>query len=233
MFASSIAVGIVAFGWTMLMGPILLLFLPPRMVVDINLILGTVLMAVLVATAWRHIKWRTVAPMILGAGAGIPVGTWVLTSVSETTLRISFTTLVIMLVIPVLLQRFRPLPHENWAACGLGFVVGAIAAGTALGGPLLAFFAVNQGWGRDRTRANLAAFFITVGPMALAAHVVAGVFTVQTLSAVSLLVPATLIGTYLATRIVRYVNERFFRRLVLAAIIGISLTVLIQEAVRM
>ena len=232
-FAACFAAGIVAFGWAMIMGPVLLLLLEPRVVVDVNLALGTVLIAVLVATVWRHISWHTVAPMTAGAWVGIPLGTWALTSVTDTTLRVGITALVLILLIPALLGRLRPLPYEALAAGGVGLAVGTMLAGTALGGPLAAFFAVNQGWSRDRTRANLAGFFITVTPLIMAAHAVTGVFTSQTLVLVLVLVPAALLGSYVATRVVRHIDERLFRRLVLATIVGTSLAVLVREAVRM
>ena len=74
MLVVSTAVGIVAFGFAMAMTPFFLLFLEPRLVVEMNIILTAVLFATVSAHSWRHIKAGTLAAMLVGGAVGIPLG---------------------------------------------------------------------------------------------------------------------------------------------------------------
>ncbi len=218
----STAVGIVAFGFAMAMTPFFLIFLQPRLVVEMNIILTAVLFATVTAHSWRHIKTGTLAAMLLGGAVGIPLGVLLTKSLAGGTLSLTLTGVVIVTALLALLDRFPYFPKERAAATVVGGVFTLINSGLALGGPVVALFALNQGWSKDQTRAMLSTFFLVTGVAILATHASAGLMGLDELRSASIFVPSLLAGSLAASQLAGRVDEVLFRRLVIGVLLGTS-----------
>ena len=231
-FLVSAVVGIVTFGFAMTTTPFLLLFLDARLVVEINLVLTFVLFLLVSSRSWRHVKVHTLLGLILGGVLGIPTGVLLITSVSEGVLRLILTSIVILTVLIAMggsVQHFR---KEAFVAVPVGAIFTFLNASLSLGGPVVAFFAVNQQWGKDQTRAMLSSFFCVTGVAILASHAFVGLLGTDELKSAALFVPVLVAGYLIATRLVGRIDERLFRRLVMIALVGTSCSVLGKELIR-
>ncbi|MEE9262019.1 MAG: sulfite exporter TauE/SafE family protein [Dehalococcoidia bacterium] len=225
----STAAGVVAFGFAMTMTPFLLIFLEPRLVVEINLVLTAVLFTAVAFHSWRRINAGTLLALLLGGAAGIPLGVLFTKSVAEGALSLTLTGVVIVTAFLAIVGRFRYFSRERLAAVPIGGLFTFINASLALGGPVVALFALNQRWGRDQTRAMLSSFFMVTGAAILASHAAAGLLGLEELRSAALFVPALIAGSLIASRLTGHINERLFRRLVLVALLGTSFGVLGRE----
>ena len=228
----STAVGIVTFGFAMTTTPFFLLLLDPRSVVEINLVLTAVLFSLVSSRSWRHVNMETLVGLLLGGAVGIPLGVLLTSSVEDGALRLILTSVVILTALLAMVGRFRYFRRETFAAAPVGALFTFLNASLALGGPVVAFFALNQRWSRDQTRAMLSGFFMVTGIAILASHAIVGLLRLDELKSAALFVPVLVAGTLLATRLVGRIDERLFRRLVLIALLGASFSVLGREMVR-
>lgn len=227
----STAAGVVTFGFAMTMTPFFLIFLEPRLVVEVNLVLTSILFLVVSTRSWRHVNGGTLWGLLLGGALGIPLGVLLTVSVAETALRFTLTGVVIVTAIMAMAGTFPSFRREGLAAVPVGALFTFVNASMALGGPLVAVFALGQGWTRDQTRAMLASFFMVTGVVILAAHAAAGLLGPDELRSAAVFVPALIVGSLLASRVVGRINEALFRRLVLVAMVTTSLGVLVRELV--
>ncbi len=232
-FLAAIAVGIVSFGFGMTTMPFLLIWLEPVLAVEINLILTSVLFIVVSSQTWRFIDRSTFFALLLGSLVGVPLGTYVAASAPDSSLRLALTSVIIATAMLGMVGRLRYLHRERLAAVPIGASYGFLNAGLALGGPIVALFALNQRWGRDRTRAMLSSFFLVTSVIGLASHAISGLMGAQELRSGAIFIPVLLAGAFIATRLVGRVDEALFRRLVLTVLLAASFGVLVREIVRL
>lgn len=228
----SMVVGIVTFGFAMTTTPFLLLFLDARLVVEINLVLTSVLFSLVSSRSWRHVRVHTLLGLILGGVLGIPTGVLLLTSVSEGVLRLILTSIVILTVLMAMWGSVHQFRKEAFVAVPIGALFTFLNASLSLGGPVVAFYAVNQQWSKDQTRAMLSSFFCVTGVAILASHASVGLLGKDELKSAALFVPVLVAGTLIAAKFVDRIDERFFRRLVMIALLGTSCSVLVKELIR-
>lgn len=229
----STAAGVVSFGFAMIMTPFLLIFVEPRLVVEINVVLTTVLFAVVATHSWRHINVGTLLALLLGGAVGIPFGVLFTKSVEETALSLTLTGVVIATALWAMFGKSWYFSRERLTAAPIGCLFTFLSAGLALGGPVVVLFALNQRWDRDQTRATLSSFFLVTGIVIVASHSFAGLMGVEELRSAALFVPALIAGSLISSRLVGRINEGLFRKLVLVVLMGASFGVLGRELAKM
>ena len=229
--AVSAAAGIVAFGFAMAMTPFFLIFLEAGLVIEMNIVLTAVLFATVLPQLRRHVIPGTMAAMLVGGALGIYPGLLILQSLPQEALGLILTSVVIITALLAAFNRFPHFRREKAAGGVVGFVFTFINAGLALGGPIVALFALNQLWMRDQTRAMLSGFFLATGLAIIVAHVASGRLGQQELFSALLFVPALLLGSLIASRLAGRVNEVLFRKLVVAVLLATSFGVLGREIV--
>ena len=229
--AVSTIVGIVAFGFAMAMTPFFLLFLDAKMVVEINLILTFVLFTLIFVRSNRRVDAKLMTMLLLGGLVGIGPGVALIYFVDETFLRVLL--IVVVLGTAVFATRKQQSLFKNQKH--VTFIVGAtfavLKASMALGGPILAIFALNQRWSSRETRAFLSCFFMVIDAIIITCHGLVGMLGVHELKASVLFVPPLLVGNFISLLIVRSMNERVFRRLMIIALMLSSSIVLFRQLI--
>jgi uncharacterized membrane protein YfcA len=136
---------------------------------------------------------------------------------------------VIVTAVMAVTRTFPTFKRERVAAVPVGAVFNFLNAGLALGGPVMALFALNQRWGKDKTRAMLASFFLVTASTTLAAHAAFGLLGVEEVRSAAVFMPSLLVGTFTAQRLIGRIDEGMFRRLVMATLLATSAGVLGRE----
>ncbi len=225
----SAATGVVAFGFAMAMTPFLLIFLEPRLVVEVNLVLTAVLFGAVALNTWRNVNAGTLVALLIGGAVGIPFGVLYTGSLTGGILSLTMNGVVIVTALLAMLNRFPRFRRERAAGVVVGGVFTFINAGLALGGPMVAVFALKQRWNKDQARATMSVFFLVTGMAILASHAATGLLGRVELQTAALFVPALIAGSLAASRLAGRVDETLFRRLVLAVLLATSLSVLGRE----
>ena len=229
MLVGSTVFSTMGFGIGMTTTPFLLLILEPQtVVVMVNTV--TILLLVLIIRQTRTVlPFREMAGISAAGLLAVPVGVFVLSSATSTTLRISITALILTLAALTLFNRRIRLPSPGLVGLSLGFVVSLLLTSLGIGGPLMVLFLLTREWTRDAIRGGLALYFLVVEGAAVVGYGVAGLFTAERVILILIVIAPVLAGFGIAALVVRRMNERLFRHAIVGFIMVTSVMVLARE----
>jgi hypothetical protein len=211
---------LLGFGAGMVAVGLLALVVPElRDVVVILLLVNLPAEAWVVASSWRRISWRGVLLVMAGVAAGIPLGSWLL---STADLGLLLTLLGVVLAVAgvvFLLTPNRPLrPVPVWTAPPVGLLSGVLTGLFGTGGPPLIFYSQLKGDDKATFRASLMAVFLLMTVVRIPSYAVFGLITAPRIWSSLALVPAAMLGAFLGNRIHLRIDEATFRGQLASAI---------------
>ena len=231
--AGSTVVSATGFGLALVASPILLLTLDPQTtVVTINTVLMGIYLVIILQDR-AHLRMREMTPLTLAGLVGVPGGVYILSQADAGVLRVSISVLVLLLAGTVAYQPRGPIEYPRAAGPPVGFAVGSLVTSVGVGGPLLVLFLLGRGWPRHTLRVSLALYFLLVNATGVAGYVVAGMYTVERIKLILIVVISALLGFRLGIVLLSKLDESAFRKAVFLAIIVGSLMVLGREALRL
>ena len=233
MLAGSFVLSTVGFGIGVATSPVLLLVMEPQAVVVMINTVSLVILALIVWQSTDHLPLREMLPIAIAGVLGVPVGVVALTNVSATGLRIGIVGLILVLTIAFALNIRATIPRPRATGPLVGFVVGALVTGLAIGGPLMVLFLLSRNWIGQEVRAGMSFFYLAIAATAVMGYAIAGLFTLERTTLILIVTAPALLGFALATVLVRRMNERRFRQGVVAVIMFTSLMVLGREALQL
>src|ERR1700676_5537247 len=216
--AGGFVVGPAGFGPALMALGIWLYVLPPTTAVPLVLICSIVAQTSTLPSFWRSFDLKLVWPFVVGGLAGVPLGTLMIAHADPQVFKISFGVLLVVFPTALFLNR-NPIafPFGGRLADGLvGFAGGILGGLAGLSGPLPTLWASVRGWAKDERRGIFQTFNWTVLSTALCLQAATGLITVEVLRLALLVLPATLLGTWLGARTYRALSDRNFRDVVLA-----------------
>jgi uncharacterized membrane protein YfcA len=216
--------GMTGFGAGLVSGPILAIFLEPKLVIVILLVTGMSSLILVAYHARKRIDPRRLLPLVLLAIIGIPFGSYLLMVISPSMARLFIAIISISFSILLLLGYSKRLEKEFLASCGFGFVSGILTASVGMGGPPIVIFLANQGWPKEAFRATVAFLFLITGTLSLFSHVFTGVTTGDRMLIGVSLIPAGIIGFYLGDALFAKISRKLFINLALILILISGLT---------
>ncbi len=216
--------GMTGFGAALVAGPILAIFLEPKLVIVILLVTGVSNLILVAYRTRKRIDPRRLLPLAILAIIGIPLGSYLLMVVSSSIARVLIAIVSISFSILLLLGYSKRLEREFLASCGFGFVSGILTAGVGMGGPPIVIFLANQGWPKEAFRATVAFLFLITGTLSLFSHVLTGVTTSDRMLIGVSLIPAGIIGFYLGDALFEKISHKLFMNVALVLILISGLT---------
>ena len=205
--------GITGFGASLLSTPALLLIgLPLRSIVVINLATVLVTRAVTGVRLREHIIPRRPLLLVLGSIPGLYLGTLLAQHVDAIVLKRSAGIVIVLAtVIQIRTMRRPPPPPIRGSAVVAGLLGGTLGATTSLNGiPPAILLARDRAMPRS-FQADLALYFICSNTIALALLAARGLFVGQALAPVALVwMPGALLGNALGTTVGGRVPHRVF-----------------------
>ena len=230
-FAGATVMGTLGFGLGLVVAPVFLLILEPQeTVVTVNGVI-TILLFLILAQTYRHLRLRLVWPMAAAGLAAAPIGVLALSTADPTALRITIALLIMALAALNLTNIQLPMVRNRSVGGVVGFLTSLAVTTLSIGGPLAALYVVAQRWTHQEVRASLALFFIAAYLAAFGLYSATGLVRQETMANVGMMIPSVVAGFGLATLLVRRINQRVFRYAVTAVIIGGSAVLLGQEFV--
>jgi uncharacterized membrane protein YfcA len=206
--------GALGYGFSSLTVPVGLLFFANR-VLNPALVLIEVVINFYVLFINRSgipAVWRRVYPILLGLLPGVALGAWLLASIHPGWLK--FGTYVFLLPL-ILLQAAglrRPIRAERLIGAPFGVGLGFLYSATTISGPPLAVLFNNQGLVKQEFRAGLGLIRVVESVLTAIAYYHLGLFTLQTLDMIGVIVPSVLIGIPLGAWAIRRLDAETFRR---------------------
>ncbi len=229
MLVASTVMSALGFGIGLTATPVLLLFLEPQTVVVMLNTIAVGLFALVLFETKDDLAVGQMTPVAIAGVLGVPFGVFALSSLSDTVLRIGITVLVLVLTGAIVLNVRWSIPRPRVVGPLLGFIVAALVAGLAIGGPLMVLFLLSRKMHRHALRASMSFFFLAMEATAVVGYGIAGLFTLERVELIALVAVPALLGYRVASMFVRRMNERTFRQGVVALIAVTSLMVLGRE----
>lgn len=185
--------------------------------------------AAMSAQSWSglgtNIDWTRVRRLSAGALLGVPLGLWALTQVSDDSVRIVIALYVLVMCL-VLMAGFRLGREAGRKATWATGLASGMANAPGMGGlPVVAFLAA-QPIRPAVFRATVVAYFLALDLMSAPLYWLAGLVTHDTLAALAVLLPLSLLGNWLGSRHFLRTDPQDFRRfaiLLLAVLAGLAL----------
>ena len=247
------------FGIAMTAMPISLLAIsdPQTAVVVVNT--GGVAAGVLIAIhARKDIPYREIVPIVVAGVFGVPFGVAILKFADPSIIRIGIAVLILLLAVLSLkpdvvsrvvrfiaeililllaalsLRKFnREILSAGLLGIAAGFVVGATLTAFAVGGPLIVLFLLARNLGRRSVRGAMALYLLVIAGIGVFAYAFAGLYTVERLTLVGIVLIPSFIGFGLGTLLIQRMNERIFRYVVLGIVTLSSMAVLLPEVAKL
>jgi uncharacterized membrane protein YfcA len=175
----------------------------------------------------RHaLRWRTVAPFIIGGAVGVPVGATLLGYTDPADLRIGVGLLLVLYSTYSLARpHLKPMNAGIAADVGIGALNGLLGGMTGLAGPFITIWCQLRGWPKDEQRAIfqpviLAAFALTAISLG-----VTGAIDGELIRLYLYGLPCVAAGFWLGLKLYGRLDDAAFRKviLVLLLISGIAL----------
>jgi uncharacterized membrane protein YfcA len=229
-FVAALTSSIAGFAFSAICGAMLFHLLDdPVRVVEIMMICSIGGQALMVWSLRQHIRWRDLLAFVGGAGAGLPLGVYILLH-SRPTLYVHAIGVLLVLYAGFMLFR-RPIvvqrQHVLWDGLA-GFLGGITGGAAAFPGAFVTIWCGFKGWSKERQRGVYQPFILIVqlaGLALLAASLGAGGRRFD-VSGIEYL-PAMLIGASCGMACFKWLNDRQFALSVNLLLIASGLSFLI------
>lgn len=174
---------------------------------------------VMTLQAWKNVgpevDWRRVILLSLGAGLGLPLGLWALTSISADAARAVISAYVLVMC-GVLMVGWKLRHQVGWRGNLAAGVVSGLANAPGMGGlPVAAFFAA-QTMPASVFRATLVAYFPILDLYSAPMYWLSGLVNWDTLWASLLTLPLVFLGNWLGARHFLNTDPQDFRKFAIA-----------------
>jgi uncharacterized membrane protein YfcA len=210
-------------------GAIWLHVLAPLEAVPLIVATGLVMHSIPVWRLRRELRFDRLAAFVLPGIAGVPLGIWLLQSTSPEPFRqVIGWLLVVYAGLALCFARLAVNDAGGRAADGAVGLAGGVLGGFAgLSGVLPTLWTGLRGWPKERQRAVYQPFIWLMHALTLASLGLAGLLTQATGQRLLWCLPAIAAGSWLGLRVYRRLDERRFRRAVLALLLASGLTLVL------
>lgn len=229
LFVGATVLSTIGFGIGMTTIPILLFMLEPQTVIVVVNTVSLALFMLIIAQNRGELPFRSVAPLALAGLAGVPIGVLVLKDSDAGLLKIAITSVTIILTLVVAFNVRARIPSGLLTGLAVAFLVSVTLNALGIGGPIMALYILTQNWSRNAARGALSLYFLFVEAAGVVGYGVAGLLTTERVALILIAIAPVTLGFWLATHLVRRMNDVVFRRATVVAIIGMSGLVLARE----
>ncbi|GBD22546.1 hypothetical protein HRbin29_00182 [bacterium HR29] len=213
------------FGFGLLIVPLLVLLVGPRDAVVASNVLGTCLVAAMVARERADVEWSRAVRLVGFAIAGMPLGMAAFLWLPTRWLQVCIAVAVLGGTVAVA-RGFRIGSASLAADAVAGLLSGALRMATSMSGPPVVLYLQSTGMSPRTFRATISAFFLGSGLIAAPVLLASGEAGSGAFAAIAGGVPGLALGWWVGTRLFGRVSERVFRAALFAILAASSLTAL-------
>ena len=218
------------FGEALIAVPLLALTIPIDVAAPLAVLLSITIAAVVVLQDWRKIHVRSAGWLLAPTLVGIPLGIALLTSAHQHLVKAVLALVIIAFSSYFLVGKNPPRLHDDHRAwlLGCGFLAGILGGAYGMNGPPVVIYGAMRRWSPQHFRATLQGYFLPASIVAMAGYGIAGLWTPTVTHDYLISLPAAIPAIFLG----RFINHRLrgesFLKYVHAALICISLVLLLQ-----
>jgi uncharacterized membrane protein YfcA len=201
---------------------------------EANIVVSLSMIFPLTLAIWAYregIDWRTMAFCLAGSAFGLPLGLWIFSTIDPNWLIRATGVVILLLSLDGLRRREahdeKPV-SRRWSALA-GCASGVLSGSVGMGGPPVAAYAARQPWQPNQIKAFLISFSLVLSVMKAAGLVVTGWTDNRTvLLYTAAAIPFGFAGSQVGIIASRNINARRFRQITMAALVVLSLGMIIR-----
>lgn len=221
-FFAGLIQGLSGFGSILLSLPLLAIFLDIKTVIPLVAFFGLSITIILIVQLRKHLDWKKIYPLFLGAIPGIPIGVFFLKKLDKEPIQWILGIILISYSLYGLLFRSpKKGIREGWAYL-FGFLSGLLGGSLSASGPAVIVYTSLQTWGKDKIKVTLQGFFLVSGFIVVFFQALSGVTTVTVLRFFIMSLPFLILGTYVGSVFYGKIDEEHYKKvmLILLAFLG-------------
>lgn len=203
--------GFAGFGSALMLAPVLAVLLTPAHMVPLVVAIELPIGVMLFLETRRLVVWRFVAPMAAASMLAQPLGIWLLVSIDTRLVTIAVSAIVLAFLFVLVLGWRYHGPRHWWLTVGVGAASGAMMTTTSVGGPPVITYMLAGKDGAAVNRANIVAYFLITGTMALVMLLATLPRAGGPLIDAGVMLPAMVLGTWLGARFAGRASEKVYR----------------------
>jgi len=214
-FLGGVVSGFSGFAFSAAAGAVLLHVFEPIAAIPLMMLCSIASQAMSLVTVYRFIRWRELAPLLLGGLAGAAVAVPFLAAIEPRPFRIGFGVFLGSYALYMLMRRRvgSPIQAVHSATHSVvGLAAGVVGGLTAMPGALVVVWCELRGLSKENQRALVQPFIIAVQVFAIALLCFQpGAIGLDLLQRLMVALPAVGIGTLIGASMFTKVNDRVFR----------------------
>lgn len=217
-FLAGLVTGLTSFGSNLIAVPFLTFVFSARESILIGCLSATCIFVALALIYWHATAWRETFYLVAGAMVSVPAGAWFLKHAGSSTLLFAAGfALVLFLAWQLALVRLKRTRKTigAWFALPMGVASGALMGGVGMGGPPLVLFAYLRRYDAPVAISTINAASAAIMLYALPWQYADGLYNAELLRLGLLGGLAAIIGIIVSVPMVKRLDMRFFRKLLL------------------
>lgn len=160
LFLAGFVQGLSGFGAVLFSLPLLSIFLDIKTVIPLVALAALMMTLIVLIQLWRHLEWKKVYPLIIGALPGVFVGVYFLKKFDKGVIHwILGATLIVYALYSLFIQKSVKGIRERWAFL-FGFLGGCLGGAFSAGGPPAIVYTSLSSWNKDQIKVTLQLFCI-------------------------------------------------------------------------
>jgi uncharacterized membrane protein YfcA len=208
LFLATVIRSTFGFGEALVAVPLLALLIPVEVAAPVAMLVSITVAMIAIAQDWREIHVRSAGRLVLATAFGIPLGLWMLKSVSEPIVKAFLGVVIIAFSAYSLFSAKRHEIHSDHLSWIFGFSAGVLGGAYGMNGPPLVIYGSLRGWSPQRFRATLQGYFLPASAIGMCGYWLAGLWTLDVTRFYLWSLPGVLIATLLG----RVINQRLSAR---------------------
>jgi uncharacterized membrane protein YfcA len=228
-FLAALVAGLGGFAFGIIAAAVWLYILTPLQTATLIIGLGLVVQGYSVWKLRHALDWRRLAPLIIGAALGVPIGVSILGHADPHYLRRGVGVVLIVFSLYGLLRpAITPIKSGALAGdVGAGFLNGVLGGATGLAGIVAIIWCQLRGWTKDQQRAVFQPVGVATFAMSAAWLGGQGSISREVIWLFAVGLPVLLAGTWLGLKLYGRLDEVQFRKVVLILLLGSGVVMMV------
>jgi hypothetical protein len=212
---ASIVQGATSFGFSLLALPLLGLLFELKIVVPTLVVFSLVLNLIILVKLKMKPHLKEIGLLTLFAVICIPIGVQLLIVVSESSLKLCVSILLIVISLIMISGIKINIKNKKVSYILTGILSGILNGAVSLSGPPVVVLLANDDKNKNEFRSNLTFLFVILNVVTIALYLKRGLFENQELINMIYLLPVMVIGTFIGIHLGNKIDDAKFKKLVL------------------
>ena len=218
-FFATLLQGTTGFGFSLFSIPLLTLFISPKTVIPMILLVSLIINISVLYNSRKSLKFKLILPIFIFSLIGVPLGAKLLLVLPDYVLKMVIGFFILLFGLLFLLNVHFKVKHEKVTRAIVGFLSGLLNGSITMSGPPVILFFVNEKKGKMHFRAHLASFFLLLTLVTIPVYVYYGLITKIVINYALIFSISVIIGVIGGNVLIKKIHDVHFRKLTLIIII--------------